>query len=596
MDHQNALNRLRETEHLGQALEYALYGRLKEEKVCDLIELDWARSNKDEIIKEIQDELEDVDAYTPRTAFAYFTPKTDLCQRRMVFLPLKDLVVRNALVMLFAEYIEPDLSDRCFANRRATEENAKHSLLEPYKDGGWQEFCEWQEEENKTHSVLIRTDISSFFDSISHEYLIDAIERHLHLARNTPIMRLLEKLLKVDVMFYSSATGEIAESAIMHQGLTIGDATSSYLANIYLKDLDDAMDRLGNGYGRFNDDMRIFAKDRESAMHCLKILQQQLLKLGLNLNAAKTEITETQEQFEKIVSKNHDLEPSGFSDAEFDCSDTRNHTDHPLNKFKKLFRQRDLETLDAINENAKDFCKSLSAKNEEDSLLVPLCERRLWHINVLRNIVVHQRGSSRHATWLLVESATFREIQPKVRAAAQNAVCELILEPAVLPYARYRLLHHLLNNRDKCPRFFNQLEPEHQKSLQDDLDSLLSAPAFELNLIAIYFARVIGMPVDEIQSRVRTHCAKDCEPVKTSVNRLRKMPTQSSPQKLRNGTKKHSIRLVPEFSYADIELGDAGAITEELVGSVALTAKHPIPDQSRNNVRETDENFRRNRP
>ncbi len=520
MDHQTALNRLKSTEYLGQAFVYALNGRLKDEKFYDFTEVEWARSQKDKIIHEIQDELDNIDKYTPRTAYAYFTPKTDLCQRRMVCLPLKDLVVRHALVMLFAESIEPDLSNRCFANRRATGDDARQSLLEPFAEAGWQRFCDWQHKQCDTHSVLIRTDISSFFDSISHEYMIDAIERHLLFPRHTPIMRLFESLLKVEVMFYSSATGEIAESAIMHQGLTIGEATSSYLANIYLKDLDDAMARLGNGYGRYADDMRIFAQTRDEALHYLQILQQHLLKLGLNLNSAKTKIAENKKELEKIVSENHFLGPNYWNEAP-EYAGIRKETDQPVHIFKKRFKKSDFKEPKDTLENARDFCKFMSAHTKNKNPVVPLQKRRLWHINLLRDIVVNQRGASRHATWLLVQSACEEKVPDNVRAAAQNAVSELALDPTVLPYARYRLLHHLLNKHKHKTCYFNQLRPDHQKRLRNGLNDLLSAPAFELNLIALHLAQVIDVPFDELQSRVKTHCAKGCEPVKESVNRLK---------------------------------------------------------------------------
>ncbi len=520
MDHQHALARLKSTEHLQQAFEYALNGRMNEEKFYDPTELAWASSHKAEIITEIQEELSDFDDYMPRVAFAYFLPKTELCDRRMVSLPLKDLVVRHALLMLFAERIECDLSNQCFANRRATGKNmAKKIFLEPFAEGGWQRFCDWQLEQCETHTVLIRTDISSFFDSISHEYLIDAVERHLLLPRHTPIMRLFRKLLKVEVMFYSSATGEIAESAIMHQGLTIGEATSSYLANIYLKDLDDAMVRLGNGYGRYADDMRIFAKSREEALHYLKILQQHLLKLGLNLNSAKTRIAENKQELEKIVSENHSLGPNYWNEKP-EYAGIRKETDQPLRIFKKRFKKSDFKEPKDTLGNASDFCKFMVAHTKNKNPVVPLAKRQLWHINILHDIVVHQRGDARHATWLLVQSAVNKKVPDNVRAAAQTAVCNIILDHHAAPHARYRLLHHLLKQRANGDCYFNQLAPEHQENLKANLNKLLAAPAFELNLIAIHFARVIDMPLDELQYRVKTHCANNCEPVKQTMVRF----------------------------------------------------------------------------
>ena len=51
-------------------------------------------------------------------------------------------------------------------------------------------------------------------------------------------------------------------------------------------------------------------------------------------------------------------------------------------------------------------------------------------------------------------------------------------------------------------------------------DAMLKASAFELNLIAVYTARVNGMPVPQLRRLVSRHVAQGCEPVRNALSLL----------------------------------------------------------------------------
>jgi hypothetical protein len=112
---------------------------------------------------------------------------------------------------------------------------------------------------------LIKTDISAFYDSVSHQYLVKTLAKQLYIKPETAFLRLFKKLLCVHVISYCQKAKTVQSPKTLHQGLTIGNNLEGFLANLYLKNIDDAMQSAGIEFGRYNDDMRIFAENREIA-------------------------------------------------------------------------------------------------------------------------------------------------------------------------------------------------------------------------------------------------------------------------------------------------------------------------------------------
>lgn len=519
MDHQTALRRLRTHEILTAAFDYAIYDRQNGDHFFDPIEIEYSVANRESIITEIVSELQDIEAYQPRVAFAYFPPKNHLCDRRMVYIPLKDLVVRYAITILFSEEIEYEILDECFANRRAVGEAQRTHFTEEFATGGWPRFCEWQQEKCNEYSVLVKADISAFYDSVSHEYLIDAIERHLSISRETAIMRLFFRLLKTRVIYYSQATGEIAQPSQLHQGLPIGDGVEGYLANIYLKDVDDTMTRLGAIYGRYVDDIRIFGSSRIEVLGHLRSLQECLLNLGLNLNSSKTTIAENEDEMAELRSSNYLLDAS----IEIEVEDAglqliNQEIDAPFEEFDTVFSEGD--DID-LRKHGKDFCKYMSSHDADGNPVLSLEDRSIWHIDMLVDFIETGRGASKHATWLLVQTALYRGVSREVQQHSRSKILELLSSESICDYAKYRCLHHLLKRRGQRQfRFFDQLEDGERRSILDLLPRFLSASAFELNLIGVFMASVSGMPIQEIRRTAHENTARSCEPVRSSLSRL----------------------------------------------------------------------------
>lgn len=518
MDHQRALNQLRSREVLSEAMNFAIFDRTNGDFMFDPFEIENARTNSETLINELIEELRDPNGFEPRPAFAFFPPKNHLCDRRLIYIPIKDLTVRYAMAMVFSEQIESEIHSECFAYRRATGNYVRSRFTEEFSTGGWARFCQWQAERCGDNSILLRTDISSFYDSISHHYLIDAVCQHLMLPRECPLVCLFERLLRVPVIYYSPSTGQIEGPTTTRQGLPIGDGVEGYLANLYLKDVDDAMIRAQAQYGRYVDDIRLFGNTRAEVHHQLRILQEQLLRKGLNLNSSKTEIAEDEPSRSGLISRLYSGSSNDDEESEQAGSVIQEQVDMPFESFDRIFTEN--QAL-GNGGDAKDFCKFLGAHTAAGQPLVPLAGRQVWHVDRLREIVARWRGPTKHATWLLAQTSSYRGVPTPTQARARNVIIELLADEQISPYSRYRLLHHLVKIRraegNATLRFIDQFHLTERQRVEALLPNFLAAPAFELNLIALYHLQVLGRSPDELRALVAANCQRGCEPVRNAL-------------------------------------------------------------------------------
>lgn len=531
MDHQRALNRLRTPEFLAIALDYALFDRTDGDHFFDPFEIEYAAENKDEMITDIIGELEHPGEFRPRVATAFFPPKDELCDRRMVYIPIKDLTIRYAIVLLFAEEIEHEMHDQCFSYRRPTGLVDRGRFTEDFASGGWSRFCDWQKQQCAVRGVLLRTDIAAFYDSISHDYLIDAICRHAGLPKDCPLMRLFKSVLKTPVIYYSPESRIIEGPDIIHQGLPIGDGVEGYLANIFLKDVDDAMTEADAAYGRYVDDIRLFGSTREEVLAKLRVLQERLFRKGLNLNTAKTEIAEDETALRSLVSRLYAL--AGYSDPEESRAglSLSGKIDRPFSEFDRVFVES--TALKSLGD-AKDFCKFLSAHEDDGTPLVALNERRPWHVDRLCEAIRKWRGAGKHAVWLLVQTAVYSHVQEAAQDEARGAVRDMLKDSGVSAYARYRILHHLVKLRQRQDggsfRFIDSLGEDERDGIRDLMPSYVSADAFELNLIGLYTLRALGEDAQGLRDAVTKHANRGCEPLRQVLRVLPKVPELSREQ------------------------------------------------------------------
>lgn len=189
--------------------------------------------------------------------------------------------------------------------------------------------------------------------------------------------------------------------------------------------------------------------------------------------------------------------------------------DMPFEQFDRTFTPDEELTS---NTDAKDFCKFLSMQSRENGE-ADLSARTPQHIQCLKTVLGRWSVNSRHAAWLLVQSAISRRVSHQTKLEAQNAKLDILADRYVNSYAQYRILHHLTKLRVRRDgqeyRYLYQLSCAHLSRLGDILPNLVSVSDFEVVIAALYTYRVLGKSSVDLRGLVHKCVpASDAEPYK----------------------------------------------------------------------------------
>ncbi len=222
------------------------------------------------------------------------------------------------------------------------------------------------------YAYLLQTDISTFFEHISHKILIEKLGYYIE---DAEVIKVLTNLLE----YWSRYTG------MQGMGLPQNSAPSSFLSNFYLISLDDTILREENidcEYLRFADDINIFTHSKGDAKKILKKLIKNLRELYLNIQDKKTKIFENT-KIEELIDEKQDtiaaidygidddnltIEPISLDNLKnlfeetIKCSENFNkaHFNACIARFKKIKNDYAVDfILDKIEE-MPDFGKSFS--------------------------------------------------------------------------------------------------------------------------------------------------------------------------------------------------------------------------------------------
>jgi RNA-directed DNA polymerase len=135
---------------------------------------------------------------------------------------------------------------------------------------------------------VVDLDIEKCYDSIPQEPLVDRVARRVS---DGKVLSLIRSFLKSGVM---------EEMRVRYDttGTPQGGIISPLLANIFLHDLDVAMEARGVAWVRYADDVVALCQSREEAEQVLALIGQVLHGLGLKLSPEKTRIVHLDEGFD----------------------------------------------------------------------------------------------------------------------------------------------------------------------------------------------------------------------------------------------------------------------------------------------------------
>ena len=269
--------------------------------------------NLDENLLRIQDSLKR-ECYYPKPLLEIDVPKSSLTVRPGSVPEIEDRIVTFAIVYLIAPRLDKKLPEGVYSYRLKPQSrrdqlfrdheilkfpflkkktiSQRIDIIEPWYEQ-WPAFMEKSiyafEEEG--FRFLATLDIVSYFENISLEILRDEIFLKF-LPEEQKIINLLLHILEY-------WTWRSCEGRPVLRGIPQGNEVSSFLGNIYLLPLDDEFKKYSKNkdikYFRYMDDVKIFTKDKATAIDCIFIMNRVLRRLHLNIQGEKTKIFEGEE-------------------------------------------------------------------------------------------------------------------------------------------------------------------------------------------------------------------------------------------------------------------------------------------------------------
>lgn len=243
----------------------------------EIFEFKAINENSDDVLKFLENL--DLDTWKIRPARTLLSPKAKYGFRVITQIDPLDFLIYSALIYELTIDLEtkriPTSEKRVFSYRIKTLDNGQ--LFDP--NINYRSFlAECRKKVNlqrKKEKFVVTTDISDFYSRIYHHRLENALNASTVKSNH---VRCILKLLS-------------AWNGTESYGIPVGSAPSRVLAEINLIDVDEALLARNIDFIRYNDDYRIFAKDKSVAYQHLSYLAEILQKNhGLSLQQHKTHI------------------------------------------------------------------------------------------------------------------------------------------------------------------------------------------------------------------------------------------------------------------------------------------------------------------
>lgn len=178
-----------------------------------------------------------------------------------------DRLIQQMLHQVLSPLFDPGFSESSFGFRPGRRAHQAVERAKQYIEEGY----DW----------MVEIDAEKYFDRVNHDVLMARVER---LVKDRRVLRLIRRYLRAGVM----VSGVVQETAM---GTPQGGPLSPLLANILLDDLDQELERRGQRFVRYADDLSVFVRSKKAGERVLKSLRRYLEgRLRIKVNQQKSRV------------------------------------------------------------------------------------------------------------------------------------------------------------------------------------------------------------------------------------------------------------------------------------------------------------------